>query len=178
MAGINPEWFTTMTNHNDETKRIVNKVDQMLEDETVQTSTLLQALGRAAIKKLHGLMTGSGKEEIQLKAAQDLADRSPETTKIQKHELSVNPQISSEEAKLLAKALIEGAQVHQDYKAITAGDYVKVDIDVMDKEPVNAEVVEVRAEPDAEEVSDEEADQGVHEAPEKVVVPTGTGSGA
>lgn len=174
-VGLNKTWFTLMTNHNEQVKRLVNDIDARIEDESADMSAVLRTLGRKAIAKISNLMQTAGKEEIQFKAAVDLADRSTETSKIQKLQIE-SMQISSTDAKELAKSLVEAAKVSLRFKEAVAGDFVKVDSSA--EEPIHAKTGQLRGaseEPVHEEAhseadtgaEDSQEDAGEHEAPRK-----------
>lgn len=130
-AGIHPGWFNKMSNHNEETKRLIGSVDEMLQDQTVQMSAVLRIIGRKAIQKINNLMEQSQDEKVVFKAAVDLADRNPETSKVQRHEV-LTAVVDGEAAKDLARALVESAKVHQLYGERMRSDYVQVDLEVQD----------------------------------------------
>lgn len=86
----------------------------------------LQVLGRAAVQKISDLMENADKEEIQLKAAVDLADRSQETSKVQK--LIVGAiSLDGKDVEKLTAAMVEAAQAQRENVAATVGDFVTVD---------------------------------------------------
>lgn len=176
-VGLNKEWFTVMSNHNPQVIRLVNEIDERIDDESVDMSTVLRTLGREAIKKITGLMNTASKEEIQLKAAVDLADRSTETSKIQKVQLEAT-QISKVDAKGLAEALVEAARVKQLYSGQVQKDFVRVDSDPLQgandaqtgrlrgqsEEPLGTQASEQSAEAGEEQTLIEDQN---HEAPRK-----------
>lgn len=135
-AGIHPTWFTLLTNHNEETKRLVDSVDAKIEDQTVDMSTVLRTVGREAIKRIRQLMVASVRDDIALKAAQDLADRNPETSKVQRHEIA-SVHMGPEEARELAAALVEGAKVRERYAKAVEGDFVTVEDSGNGSQPQN-----------------------------------------
>ncbi len=124
-AGIDRAWFNTMSNHNEETRRIVGQIDQQIEDQSVEMSGILRALGRKALKRIHDLMYATD-EQVAVRAAVDLADRSPETAKVHKIQ-DVTPHLSRQDAQTLAAALIEGARIKQRFGEEVKGDFVRVD---------------------------------------------------
>jgi len=73
----------------------------------VDISPIIQELGRRALAKLNSLMD-EGKQEVQLRAAIDLADRSPETSKTQKIDVH-SMTLTGQDVAALAKALVESA---------------------------------------------------------------------
>lgn len=162
-AGVHPVWFTVMSNHNDLTKRIMSDVDRAVEDESISTSQLLQHLGRKAIGKIHTLMNTAVKDEVQLKAAMDLADRNPETSKIQRHQVEAL-HITSSDAKELAASLVQAAQVTAKLGDAMKGDFVKVDSSIPDVAMIP--VAGPRLVKDEEDLGTEVVDPSQHEAPE------------
>lgn len=132
MAQIGPEWFTTMSNHNPETKRIVDEVDGAIADQSIDMSTVLRTLGREAIGRIRGLMREDN-PHIALKAAVDLADRSSEVSKIQRHEIATM-NVRPEDAKSLAEALVAAAEARRLYSEQVKGGLVRVQLEVDDVE--------------------------------------------
>src|SRR6266498_2998876 len=119
-AGLHPAYLTMLTsekNGSTPVKRLLSEVDQMIENKTIQTSAIIDLLGRKAIGKIAALMESAGKEEIQLAAARDLADRSPTTQatqRLQVDSFSLGPQ----EAKEIALAMVESARERERYAHI------------------------------------------------------------
>lgn len=125
-VGLSPTHMYLMTTKNEESKRLINEVDQRILEGTVEMSTVLREIGREAIVKLRNLMNAAASEQTQLRAAQDLADRNPETSKVQRHEI-VATHITPTDAKALAAALVESARVKEQFSGMAEGDFVKVD---------------------------------------------------
>lgn len=103
-------------------------------------SKVLSLLGREAVGKLRGLMD-SNSEMIQLKAAQDLADRSPETSKTIKHEVA-SITISGQDAKEMAEALVESARSREKFSHLAAEDFVQVEMEQGKELPDHAKRLE------------------------------------
>jgi hypothetical protein len=103
-------------------------IDRAIHDRTIQTSAVLEMLGRKALEKMYGLMEASQNEAIQFKATQDLLDRSPETSKIQKHAIS-SFSLAGEDAKQLAAAMVQAAQIRQAFEGEVQGDYIRIPVD-------------------------------------------------
>jgi hypothetical protein len=143
LAGINPQWFGLMSNHNDATKRVLGDLDLAMQDRSVDMSAVLQGLGRAALVKIKGLMDNAESEGVALRAAVDLADRSPETAKIQKIQ-DVTPQITGDDAKRIAAALVEAAEVAMRYKDVVQTDFVRVNTEVPSGQEVLGRDAQVR----------------------------------
>lgn len=128
MAQISPEWFGTMSNHNEEVRRIVDDVDRAIDDKSIDMSTVLRTVGREAIKRIRGLMFEDN-PHVALKAAVDLADRSSEVAKIQRHEIATM-NVRPEDAKSLAEALVMAAEARQRYTDQVKGGLVRVQTEV------------------------------------------------
>jgi hypothetical protein len=139
LAGLHPNYLTMLTGQaigSEPVKRLVNDLTEMLDDETVATSVIIHKLGRQAIKRISQLMY-SDSEHISLKAAQDLADRAPDTSKTQK--VSIDSfTLSGQDAKELAAALVESATRSAQFDQITTEGL----IEVKDIENLLAETIE------------------------------------
>lgn len=127
IAGVTKEYFTHMSNHNNELRRIQNDTTRMIEDESVSTAVILQKLSRRAVGKLAELMD-TGSEAIAFRAAQDLADRGQETAKTQKFQVD-SLTLNGEDAKELARALVESANLAGKFSEVATHGLVEVDTD-------------------------------------------------
>ena len=127
LAGISREHFVNMTNMNPATHRIMSDMQSLIEDETVATSKILQQLSRKAVGRLATLMN-SDNEAIAFRAAQDLADRGPETQKTQRVQVD-SLTLTGSDAKELAAAMVESARLHEAYKDVGVNGLVEIDTD-------------------------------------------------
>ena len=136
-AGLSPSYFSVVTAPGGESgpvakRRQVNdfmaELDQKLEDKLISTSAALELLGRKALTKMGDLMENSGNQAIQLKAAQDLLDRSPETSKVQKI-AAAGFTLDAADAKEMAAALVASARIRMQFEPEIMGDYVRVPVD-------------------------------------------------
>lgn len=128
--GLHPGGFYLMTSpavSNPEMGRIQDEIDRQIHDQTIQVSSVLQLIGREALLKLRRLMNNSGSELIQFKAAQDLADRAPDTSKTIRAAIITAP-LDSKDAKEIARAMVEAARARQEYSPQVQGDFVRVDL--------------------------------------------------
>ena len=118
-AGLHPNYLTMLTNRqggSEPVKRLMNDIDTMIGDQTIQTSAIISLLGREAIGRIAKMMD-SASEGIALKAAVDLADRSPETSKTQKVQLD-SFSLSGQDVKDLAAAMVESARSQERYAEV------------------------------------------------------------
>jgi CRP-like cAMP-binding protein len=126
-AGITKEYFVNMSNLNGETRRIINEMQEMILDESVATSAILQKLSRRAIGKLADLMD-SPVDAVAFRAAQDLADRGPETQKTQRFQVDALT-ISGQDVQAMCAAMVESARSEQKYANVATDGLVEVDTD-------------------------------------------------
>lgn len=90
---------------------------------------LVQALGMRALQVASVIMEDAPNDGIRLKAAQDLMDRDPDLSKVQKHQVE-SFTLSGKDAKDLAAALTSASAVrevysdlvHQNFNRLTAED--------------------------------------------------------
>lgn len=91
-------------------RREVARVDNNQVEKAVNVSQLIASLSTKAVEKVATLMEKGSSEGIQLRAAQDLLDRNPETSKTQKVQVS-DLTMQDKDAKLLAAAMVEAAKL-------------------------------------------------------------------
>jgi len=130
-VGLSRGYFYAMTSPaigNEETVRLHDEVDELLKDKTVDMSRVLALVAREAVGKLRKLMQEGGSEGIQLKASQDLADRSPDTSKTLKATVA-HINLSGSDAKGLAEAMVASAKAKQQYAEVALGDTIKVPLE-------------------------------------------------
>jgi hypothetical protein len=100
---------------------LTGKVD----DSGVATSEIISRLGRKAIGILGNMMEDSPSEAIRLRAAIDLADRAPETSKVQKVQLE-SFTLGNKSAQEIAAAIVQGSSVHTKYAHLAEGNFDRV----------------------------------------------------
>ncbi len=128
-ASVDPVYFGMLTNHSIPMNRLINQTKSMIEDETISMSTVLQRLSRKAVGRIADLMDTSENEGIALKAAQDLADRHPETSRTSKIQVDAGLTIGTADAKALAAALVESATISNSLAHIARDGLVEIDTD-------------------------------------------------
>lgn len=128
-AGLHPQYLTMISSiGNEKVRNIIGEAEEAIRFKTEDISTLLARCGREGLHKIHALMGQSPDERIQLKAAMDLADRSNETSKVQKL-ASVGMSLSGDDVERLTRALVESAKVREEFKEAAEGDYIRVEQD-------------------------------------------------
>ena len=125
-AGLHPNYLTLLMSENRMVQDFVSRIDREIESDAVDMSKMLVTLGRRGVRNIAQLMENGESEQVRFKAAQDLADRSPETSKIQKHAVA-SFSIEGEDAKAIAAALVESATVSRQFAEVGSGDFVRVD---------------------------------------------------
>lgn len=129
LAGIHPNYLTMLTQPNGGTeavKRLISDTDRMIEDESIDESVIIRKLGRKAIAHIARLMDTSTNEHVSLKAAVDLADRSPVTAKTQKHEFT-GLTLSGADVKELAAAMVESGRASPIQAEVMRSGLIEVD---------------------------------------------------
>lgn len=125
MAGLHPQYLSMLRN-NPAVQEIIAGTQMRVSDEAVSASALVQSLAREAIETIAQIMQKSGSDALRLKAAIDIADRAPETSKVQKHAVAAFS-LNSMDAKDLARALVEAAGVKRDYASAAESNFVRVE---------------------------------------------------
>lgn len=103
----------------------IDKMQEKMDITAITTTDLIQQLGRKAVVQIANHMENASSESLRLKAAIDLADRSPETSKTQKLQVE-SFSIDGKDAKAIAEALVQGQQVHRTFQHLAEGNFDKV----------------------------------------------------
>lgn len=127
--------YVSVLKNSPEGKEYMAELAGQLDEKAIDTSSLLTALGREAIARLAGLMRHSQNENIILRSAQDLADRAPDTQKIQRHQIE-SFTISGADAKAMAAAMVESAKLKERYVEAAQGDFIKVPLEIRESSDV------------------------------------------
>ena len=130
-AGLSRQTFYLVSSpgvDNPEIKNLLGETDRIVLDKTATLSSRVHALADRAVETLHRLVQ-SNNEHVALKAASDVLDRVPETSKTLKHEVRGGFALGHEEAKLLATALAAGARVREKNELLASGNVVHVEIE-------------------------------------------------
>jgi hypothetical protein len=125
-VGLHPAYLT-MLRENPEVVTIISEVDRAISDKNTSLSELIQLMARKAAQKLNSLVD-SNNEHVALKAVGEVLDRTPETSRTMKHQVT-SFKMESSDAAALALALVEGARAKEKFIALASGDFVKVDTD-------------------------------------------------
>jgi hypothetical protein len=127
LAGLNRQTFYLLSTTEIQVAELAAKIDQELQDESIDTGRLIKQLGRKALHKIDSVMSNPlVKFETQLKAAQDLADRSPETSKVVNINARVETPLSDDQVAALRRAMIEAANLRDKFSAAAEGSFVTV----------------------------------------------------
>jgi len=103
----------------------MQSAQQILDDKTASTSQIISQLGRRAIEVIADKMENAKDDKLQLRAAIDLADRAPETSKVQKIQME-SFTLAGKDAKAIAEALVAGKSVNERFASLAQGDFDKV----------------------------------------------------
>ncbi len=126
-VGLTPQYLSVLdSSGNEVTNRIQGEVEQAIADETIGLSKVIATLSRKAVLRMSQLIQ-SQNEHVAVKAASDVLDRNPETSKTFKH--TVSPfSLGSEDAKELAEALVAAARVKQQFLPEASKDFISVEL--------------------------------------------------
>jgi len=107
-------------------QEVMETAHKIIEDKTLSASQLVQKLSRRMVELEAKIAEDSPNEGLRLKAAQDLLDRNPETSKTQRIQADVLT-LDGKDAQAIAAAMVEAARLKAQFADAAVGDYVKVD---------------------------------------------------
>lgn len=164
-AGLSPNYLSTLMN-NDRVRQLVTEAHTSIVDKTEDIQLALKELGRKGLKTIEAIMedTQGVLPAVRLKAAIDLADRSNETTKIQKHQIT-SFSLDGDDVMALSKALVESSRTQERYRHEVQADFVRIDTTPETPTDVKANADEAHgASEGAEAVAEGSADEGREDA--------------
>lgn len=139
VVGLAPQYlYMIRGQHTEEVQETIDTAQYQIAQRATDMSAALDFYSRRAVDKIAQLMDTAAKEDVQLRAAQDLADRGPHTAKIQRHAIA-NLTMSAEDAKAIAAAMVESASVREQTEDVVSGSYVKIKLHGMDGEVPNGD---------------------------------------
>ena len=168
-VGLNEHYLSILSaSGNREVNTLMSQVDREIEDETVALSRVLALVSREAAKRMRELIQ-SDNEHVALRASSDVLDRNPESSKTFKASVTTWS-LDSEDARALAKALVDGAKIKEQFLPVASTNFVRVDTEVGDngkgteqKEGVQGDSLSRRrqeAAPDVDAAAQGQAAQG------------------
>lgn len=124
-VGLSESYLSLAVTRSPVAEELMHSIDRVVEQRIIETSALIRTLSAKAIEKLGDLMTESEREDIQLRAAIDLADRGPETSKIHKHQVE-SFTLSGRDVKALAEAIALGKASREEYSEVVKDGYDRI----------------------------------------------------
>lgn len=126
-AGLNRVTFYIASTCDPKVASLAAQVQKELEDETIDTAKLIKRLGRHGLAIVAEIADNAlVKSETRLKAAQDLADRSPETSKVVNINARVETPLTEDQVAALRRGMIEAAALRDKFANAAVGSYVTV----------------------------------------------------
>jgi hypothetical protein len=121
--------YLSLLKMNPKMQEYIRRLEREIDEKSVNMSQVMQELGRKGVQRIAQMMESEQvRDELRFRAAQDLADRSPETSKTNKLSIEGDLTLRSADAQQLMKALVEAAEVEREFrKDVESGDYIKVD---------------------------------------------------
>lgn len=93
-----------------------------IQTKVVDLSAVIERLSAKALDRVAILMDRAGKEDVQLRAAQDILDRNPKTSKTSR--VTVDKlSLTGRDVEALTRAITMGRSLKEAYPEATAGDY-------------------------------------------------------
>ena len=162
-AGIAEQYFSQLSGPNGSpaVKKVISDVGEAIQDQTVDMGEVLRQLGRESIGTINDIRTGSESEMMQFKAAQDLADRSAEVSKTQKHAIAALT-LEGKDVLALQEALLEGKKIATEYAELAQTGYVGVELE-MKEVPMQFKHLSMGEEGNERYATDQREEQGTGE---------------
>lgn len=122
-AGLHPAYGTQLAN-SAAGQAYIKELSEQLDQRSLDLTAVLEKLSQKALIRMAQFME-SGSDAIAFKATQDLLDRGPRTTKVQKVQTE-SFILNGQDAKALAEAMVAGAGLSSQFPEAATGNFVKV----------------------------------------------------
>jgi len=107
-------------------RKFEESFDSGVTERAMSLSAVIAKLSEKALNVMEEQITNGSTEEVKFKAAKDILDRNPETSKTNKIQMEAFT-LSGRDAKEIAAALTEGRLLQAMDAEVAEGDFVKVD---------------------------------------------------
>lgn len=124
LMDLDPSYLGLVTNSKPGIE-FMKAADAIIQEKLLQGHQLMDAVGHRAVEVIASKMEHSANENIQLKAAIDLADRSPTYSKTQKLQMEAIS-LTGQDVQALAQALVEGKSVKEKFAHLASGDFDRI----------------------------------------------------
>lgn len=126
-AGLNRSVVYSLNIYDLQVASLAAQVQKELEDETIDTAKLVKRLGRHGLGVVAEIADNpTAPIAVRLKAAQDLADRSPETSKVVNINARVETPLTEDQIATLRRGMIEAAALRDKFQQAAEGSFVTV----------------------------------------------------
>lgn len=129
-VGLNPRYLAKVS-RSQAGQEFMKTAHELINDTALDTNQLIQKLSRRAIEVIGTTMEDASSEALRLKAAIDLADRGPETSKIQKHQVE-SFTLGSADAKAIAESMVQAAALRQRHSNLEHENFDRVNLDAVE----------------------------------------------
>lgn len=127
LAGLTQAYFSQVVN-SPAGREYMKSAHNIIEENAHDVNLLIRKLSGRAIEVIGTMMEDASKEDVRLKAAQDLADRGPETAKIHKHQVE-SFTLSGEDARAIAESMVQAAAVRNSFVTLKTDNFDRVNVD-------------------------------------------------
>lgn len=111
-----------------------NTFDAQVQERSVSLSAVIAKLSEKALSVMEEQIDNGSTEDVRFKAAKDILDRNPETSKTNKVQVE-SFTLAGRDVQALATALAEGRRAHELDETVAKGDFIRVE-EISDRPPL------------------------------------------
>lgn len=124
IAGVS-QGTVSIARHRESGQELEETFNTGVMERAMSLSAVIAKLSEKALKVMDEQITNGSSEEVKFKAAKDILDRNPETSKTNKVQVE-SFTLGNKDAKEIAAALTEGAALWRFDPEVAEGDFVRV----------------------------------------------------
>lgn len=124
-VGLTEASLSLSLRHSMEAQALVSDLQSAVQSKVIDLSKVIELMSGRALEVIGNLMTQADKEDVRLKAAQDVLDRNPITSKTRR--IMVEPlSLAGRDISVLARALSAGKGLELEFPSAALADFIPV----------------------------------------------------
>jgi len=121
-VGISPQAVSDALRHSPLAMQYAEQLQQAIHAKVVDLSVVIERMSTKAVARIGMLIDTASKEDVQLRAAQDILDRNPTTSKTRRVQIE-SLSLTGKDVEALTKAMTSGAGLREEFEIAATGDF-------------------------------------------------------
>jgi hypothetical protein len=121
-VGVTAQALSDALRHSPLAIAYAEQLQSAIHTKVVDLSAVIERMSAKAVARIGMLIDTASKEDVQLRAAQDILDRNPATSKTRRVAIE-SLSLTGKDVMALTQAIVSGAGLREEFDAAAVGDY-------------------------------------------------------